>query len=356
MKILVLSRYNRAGASSRYRYYQYVPFLQEQGALVTVVPLLGDTYLQRFAAGLTTPLRYILQAYGRRLTQLVQVRRYDLLWLEAEALPWVPAPFEALLYKLGVPYVVDYDDAIFHRYDRHPSWIIRQLLGTKIDRVMRSAALVIAGNDYLAQRAYRAGASRVEILPTVIDLGHYAITPQPHNTIFTIGWIGSRSSAAYFNEIRPALQALCQCANIRIRTVGAPTFALEGVPLEAKSWCETTEVQELQQFDVGIMPLRDSPWERGKCGFKLIQYMACARPVIGSPVGVNTQIIEHGVNGFLATSTSEWIQAVQRLMHDPTLRQRMGAAGRAKVEEHYCLQVTAPKLAQLFREVIATQG
>jgi glycosyltransferase involved in cell wall biosynthesis len=355
MQILLLSRYSRMGPSSRYRFYQYVPVLQAQGCAVTPAPLLDDIYIQRLYAGQPMPWRHVLRAYGQRVAHLFGSRRYDLLWLEAEALPWAPAWMEALLLTAGIPYVVDYDDALFHRYDQHHAGVVRRLLGKKIDRVMRRAALVTVGNDYLAERACRAGATRVEILPTVIDLHKYAVTPQPHNDVFSIGWIGSRSTAMHLKTIQPALRAICQSAGVRVIAIGAPACELEGVWFETKRWDEVTEIQELQKFDVGIMPLPDSPWERGKCGFKLIQYMACARPVVGSPVGVNRQIIEDGINGFQATSMTEWIRAFQLLMRDTALRQRMGEAGRVKVEQYYCLQVTAPKLMQLLHEAQTTK-
>lgn len=116
-------------------------------------------------------------------------------------------------------------------------------------------------------------------------------------------------------------------------------------------WSEVTEVQEMQHFDVGIMPLPDEPWERGKCGFKLIQYMACARPVVGSPVGVNCKIIKHGVNGYLAETNDEWIQALLGLKENKEHRQRMGEAGRELVEKEYSLQVTAPQLVEMLQRV-----
>jgi glycosyltransferase involved in cell wall biosynthesis len=327
-----------------------MPSLQEQSCTITVAPLLDDTYIQHLYARQRVPLWRIVRAYGQRVWRLLRARRYDLIWLEYEALPWIPAWLERLLYTSGVPYVVDYDDAMFHRYDQHTRSVVRWLLGTKIDGVMRAATLVIVGNAYLARRAQQAGATRVEILPTVVDLDKYPLTPHPDNSILTLGWIGSPSTSRYLECIRPALQEICRDGTVRVVAVGAKASTLTGLPLEVKPWCEDTEVRELQQFDVGIMPLGDSVWERGKCGFKLIQYMACARPVIGSPVGVNQQIIEHGHNGFQASSTAEWIQAAQILKRDKALRQRMGAMGRAKVEQSYCLQVTAPRLLQLLRE------
>jgi glycosyltransferase involved in cell wall biosynthesis len=133
--------------------------------------------------------------------------------------------------------------------------------------------------------------------------------------------------------------------------IGDPRLRMDGVPLEAVEWSDETEIDEMLRFDVGIMPLLDSPWERGKCGHKLIQYMGCSRAVVASPVGINRQIVEDGVNGFLASDLSGWVDALARLRSDEPLRRSMGAAGREKVEKLYCLQVTAPRLAGLLEEI-----
>jgi glycosyltransferase involved in cell wall biosynthesis len=291
-------------------------------------------------------------AYLKRISLILQSKNYDLIWIEKEALPWIPGSLETLLLRSQVPYIVDYDDAAFHRYDQHRLSRIRKLLGQKIDHVMRQACLVIVGNDYLAERAARAGAKYIEILPTVVDLQRYPLIDFPQNPIFTIGWIGSPLKANdYLKAIEPALRVICQEGKARVIAIGASDIKLEGVPLEIKLWCEATEVEEIQQFDVGIMPLSDTPFERGKCGLKLIQYMASSLPVIGSPVGVNSKIIVHGVNGFQASSISEWIGAFDKLRNDPTLRKKMGQAGRKIVESHYSLKVTAPKLADLILKI-----
>ncbi|WP_250124292.1 glycosyltransferase family 4 protein [Chroococcidiopsis sp. CCMEE 29] len=350
MKVLFLSRYGNLGASSRYRSYQYLPYLSEQGFDISVASLMDNAYLQRLYSRKPTLPLPIIHSYWRRVYLLIRSHRYDLIYLEKEAFPWVPAWLEGLFFKSGVPYVVDYDDALFHRYDRHTSSLVKQLLGQKIDRVMHRAKLVIAGNNYLAERAKRAGAKRVEILPTVVNLELYPPAPICKNPVFTIGWIGSPVTSRYLTEIYFALREVCKDRTARVVAIGAGPLELKDLPLEIKPWSEATEVKEMQQFDVGIMPLPDSPWERGKCGFKLIQYMACARPVIASPVGVNCKIVDHQINGFCASSTEEWIQAFQVLKNDWVLRQRMGEAGRVKVEAKYCLNVTAPQLSQLLRE------
>ena len=353
MRILLLTRYGPLGASSRYRSYQFLPSLREQGFEIEVVPLLGDAYLRALYAREGVSRWRAATAYGRRVARLLQSRQFDLVWLEKEALPWLPSAIEAPLLAAGARYVVDYDDALFHRYDQHPSRAVRALLGRKIDRVMRGAALVIAGNRYLAGRAHAAGARRVAVLPTVIDLERYPPAPNTENGAFTIGWIGTPVTARlHLETIRQSLEAFCAGGTGRLLIIGSGDLGWR-VPVEVRAWAAETEVADLQEIDVGIMPLPDSPWERGKCGFKLVQYLACGRPVIGSPVGVNDEIIEPGVNGFKATTPEEWIGALDTLRSDRALRRRMGAAGRGLVERAYCLQVTAPILADHLRDAAA---
>lgn len=350
MKILLLSRYDNLAASSRYRFQQYLPYLKREGIEVTVAPLLGDWYVQRLYAGHRGNYAALGRAYLNRLWRLLGGRKFDLIWVHMETFPWLPAWFEVALMKVAPRYVVDYDDAWFHHYNLHSSRAVRWALGRKIDAVMRRAALVVAGSRYIADRARQTGASRVEIVPTVIDLDNYPLTPQPDNPVFTIGWIGSPCSDQWLRTIRPALQEVCREGNTRVVAIGAGNTGLEGLPVEVKVWSEETEIEELRRFDVGIMPLADSPFARGKCGFKLIQYMASARPVVASPVGENVKIVADGVNGFLANTQEEWVRALKQLRADAALRRRMGEAGRARVEQHYCLQVTAPRILQLLRE------
>jgi glycosyltransferase involved in cell wall biosynthesis len=353
--VLFLTKYARNGASSRYRTFQYVPWLEQAGIHCQVMPLFDEAYLtHRYQSGRGHVVD-VLRAFLRRLSALITVRRFDLVVVEKEVLPYFPALPERWLGWLSVPYMVDYDDALFHQYDHHKNRAIRHLLGRKIARVMRGAQLVTAGNSYLADYAYRAGAMHVEILPTVIDLERYprAFAARPPNGPFTIGWIGSPSTAKYLQAIAPALAEVCAGGKGHVRLIGSGPIELPGVPVEVLPWDETTEVSNMQQFDVGIMPLPDEPWERGKCGFKLIQYMACGLPVVASPVGVNSEIVEHGVNGFLATTPTDWIQALNALLLDVDLRRHMGQAGRKKVEQVYSLQVTGPRLADLIKSAVS---
>jgi glycosyltransferase involved in cell wall biosynthesis len=345
MKVLAFPRYDALGASSRVRLLQYLPRLAGGGVETRVKPLLGDVYLRRKYAG-RAPWAQILAAYATRLRDLLQKdSSVDALWIEKELWPWAPAWLERLFWG-RVPVALDFDDAIFHNYDLHPNPVVRRLYGRKIDSLMRHASLVLAGNDYLAARARDAGATRVEVLPTVVDLDRYALATRPPadpSAPVVIGWIGSPATAAYLAQLAVPLAALAARRPIELRVIGA-NATIPGVRTVHVPWTEAGEVAALQACDIGVMPLADSPWERGKCGYKLIQYMACGLPVVASPVGANGVIVREGVDGFLASTAQQWEDALARLAADPALRTRLGLSGRARVETEYSLQANTSRL------------
>lgn len=346
-RLLFLTKYSRAGASSRYRTFQFLPFLQEAGLDCEVAPLFDDRYLAtKYAVGRAHPID-VARALCRRLLDLLRVRQFDLLVLEYELLPYVPAWTERLLAHYGVRYAVDYDDALFHQYDQHRRKLVRSVLGNKIATVMRGARLVTAGNEYLADYAANAGAKWVEQVPTAVDLRKYTPRAMGNGRTVTIGWIGSPATAKYLEAVAGPLAQVCRDTGARVRLVGAGAATLPGVPLDVLAWDEATESLDIAEFDIGIMPLADGPWERGKCGFKLVQYMACGVPVVASPVGVNRRIVEDGVHGLLANSAQEWVQALTNLVQDAALRVRMGVEGRRRIENFYSTQVVAPRLVRL---------
>lgn len=357
IRVLALTRYSVLGASSRLRFMQYFNVLQEGNIQIKWCPLFDDVALaskyQRGQYKLTTTLASYLQRIGVMLKR----HAFDVLWIEKEALPWCPTWLEAALLR-GVPYVLDYDDAVFHNYDLHRLGIVRNLFGKRLDHLMANATLVVCGNDYLAKRALNAGATLVKRLPTVIDLNHY-----PHQAVQErfdsdglprIVWIGSPSTVKYLGLLNQSLQSLEMRRPFVLRVIGA-NFMLEGVRVECVPWSEATEVSAISECCMGIMPLLDSAWERGKCGYKLIQYMACSLPVVASDVGVNAEIIQDGVNGFLAQSSEKWTDCMLRLLDDSSLRHQMGLLGRQRVENHYCVQKTGPEMVEwLSQSVVST--
>ena len=352
LRILLLSRYTRLGASSRLRFFQYLPYLEDKGFSFTIRPFFGDNYLAGLYDG-KMPVFSVLKSYIARFATILNAQRFDAIWMEAELFRWLPAWIEEALYPSVVPLVLDYDDAIFHWYEAQRFPGVSRLLGQKINRIMEKADLVIVGNDYLGSYAHSAGARRVEKVPTVVDIDRYFVPVRDRSRSLTVGWIGTPATAKFLFRIAKVLQEIVNVFGVRIVAVGANPQQIQGLPVEIRAWQENTEVADIQDFDIGLMPLPDEPYERGKCGYKLIQYMACVKPVVASPVGVNKEIVRHGENGFFATTTDEWIDALSRLLEDPQLRVRMGQAGRSTVESEYSLQVQAPRLEGMLRSVIS---
>jgi glycosyltransferase involved in cell wall biosynthesis len=345
------------GSSSRVRFFQYIPYLKSLGWRVDISPFLGDPYLHRLYVDNIRDRKLIFVSYAKRISELLRWNNYDLLWIEKELMQWIPAWLEAFMLKTyGVRYVVDYDDAIFHNYDCHPSRVIKVLYGKKIKTLMAGSSCVFAGNDYIAQYAQQAGAKRIEIIPSVVDMDRYEVgvkgSYEEDNSSFCIGWIGSPSTAKYLKTIELPLAMLAKKRNVELCIIGAPNAPVSGLPVRHVAWSELTEVNEISLFDVGVMPLSDTPWERGKCGFKLIQYMASGKPVIASPVGVNKIIVKNGVNGFLADSHSDWHSSFERLYLDRALGMKMGAVGREGVKENFSLQVMAERVSKILKDLI----
>ena len=352
----MFSRYGRRGASSRLRMFQYARYLQEKGIAAAELSFFDDDYLTRLYEGMQTNAS-TAKAYLRRAAQMRGAKDADLLWIEKEALPWMPWLLEHFILPSGVPIVTDYDDAVFHSYDLNRSSLVRRLLGRKIDKLMATSTLVMAGNSYLAERARMAGASQIEIVPTVVDIHGYSVRgdrraePTPR-----IGWIGTPSTwTAFMTPLTRVLTETAAAEGARLLVVGAGKAAASHPMLENRAWTEETEAASIQDMDIGVMPLTDTPWARGKCGYKLIQYMACGLPVVASPVGVNAEIVKHGVNGFLATTEAEWRAALVTLLRNPDLRRKLGAEGRRKVEAQYSLQIWGPRVARMLK-CVAQRG
>jgi glycosyltransferase involved in cell wall biosynthesis len=356
MRVLALPRYERDAASTRQRFLQYEPHLREAGISVDFAPLLDNDHLHRINRGEGRSITSAARAYARRVRHLFQARRYDALWIYCELFPYLPGMFELIGPMLGKPILYDCDDAIFHNYDRSPNAAVRALLAGKLEPLLRRAAACACGNAYLRDYAARFCDNSV-ILPTVVDTEAYV--PRPRATTASdrpplIGWIGSPSTWINVRPLLPILNSLVDSGRARVRVVGAGSQAEQDQfpGLEMVDWSEASEILEVQNMDIGIMPLIDLPFQRGKSGFKLIQYMACALPAVASPVGVNSEIIVPGETGYLAGSNEEWEATLGRLLDDTDLRRRMGEAGRQRAEEHYSLAVHGPRLVALLRSVV----
>tara|TARA_R100000935_G_scaffold19518_1_gene37508 strand:+ start:20447 stop:21517 length:1071 start_codon:yes stop_codon:yes gene_type:complete len=354
MKVLALTKYSRIGASSRLRTLQYLPLLEEQGFEFTVQSLFDDDYLKNLYSRNVRSKAVLGNLYSKRLLTLFTVKNYDVIWIEKEISPYLPAFAEKALALLGIKYVVDYDDAIFHNYDLSNNKLVKFFLANKIDKVMKNASYVLAGNSYLAERARWAGAKKIQLLPTVVDHLKYKKNNRSDQNVLTVGWIGSPSTQKYVIEILPELLAAYQEYPFRLLLVGATadiSNELIGLDVDIRDWHEQTEADLIGLMDIGIMPLKDGPWEKGKCGYKLIQYMACEVPVIASDVGVNSEVIEGDAAGLLARKQSDWSQALLKLLASAELRRNYGKAGRAIVENKYSIEAQLPVLTKVLNSL-----
>ncbi len=346
LKLLILTRYDETGASSRHRFYNYVNYLETNGIICDIKPLFDKEYLE-CAYSNSSRVSAIIKCYARRFKDLFNTKEYDLVLIEKELFPFLPAWFESYFYLSRLNYIVDYDDAIFHRYDQHKNKLIRLLFSEKIVCIMKGAVSVISGNKYISDYAYTHAQKDRVIIPTVVETDLYNQVLIKKNKQFTIVWIGTQSTAKYVEDVSDAIKEVCIKTNGKFVMIGAKAN-LPGIPVDFIEWSEDTEIRYLKSSHVGIMPLRDSHWERGKCGFKIIQYMASKIPVVASPVGVNSDIVKDGVNGYLATTVDEWVDCLFKVYNDTN--DSMGIEGYKNIVSNYSFSHTAPILLELLKE------
>jgi glycosyltransferase involved in cell wall biosynthesis len=341
---LVPALYDTA-PGQRFRMEQWAPYLCERGIDVEFRAFeceeLHDTIYR--PGGAAKKARLIGRAIGRRIGQVRSASRHDVAYVFREAALVGPALFERWIRHLGVPIVFDFDDAVFERYVSPSNGCVSLIkCPGKIRTICRIASHVMAGNPYLESYARQVNA-HVTMVPTTIETSVYTVgAPRPAADVPVVGWSGSYSTVQHLDGLRTALVTLAGARGFRLRVIGTPRLDLPGVDVEASAWRAATEVEDLRAIDIGVMPLPDDRWSRGKCGLKALQYMALGIPVVCSPVGVNRDIIQHGQNGLLAATDEEWVGCLTSLLESAELRTRLGLAGRATVEQRYSAQVQAP--------------
>jgi len=343
IRVLGFALYGELAASTRHRLSQFRPRLIDHGIDLTVTHLLGDDYLRSRFGGTSVPWASILRSAVHRIDVLLRDHSYDRAIVHCETLPFVPELIERAM--LRVPYMYDFDDAFFAKYRVGRFSALSPILGGKFDGVIERASCVSAGSRVLLSFASRLNRAS-HLMPTVVDVRRYPAKTSYRSDSFNIGWIGSPSTAKYLEILKAPLQAVAREFAVCLTVIGATAPRIEGVDVVSIPWSEATEASAIREFDVGVMPLLDDEWSRGKCAFKLIQYMACGVPVVASPVGANTDVVTADC-GFLASSTDEWSEAFRRLRDDSAMRERLGSEGRRRVVSHYSLDVAAPKMADL---------
>ena len=344
MRVLFLTLYPEPAASPRYRVLQYVPFLRENGVDCTVACALRpeeyEKYTEKARAG--QAFSYHFHETQRRVWQVLRCRRYDIVFLQKAITSAYIKRMSSLLSWRAKRVVYDIDDAVNLAPPHALPGFWRRFEDTgQINKVMARADLVIAGNEWLGRVAEAAG-GRAEVLPTVVDTDRFV--PADHAPeVYRIGWIGNPSTT---ENLGPVADVLASVERVALRIVGADPARVSIAGAEFRPWSLDSEVAELQQFSVGIMPLPKTEWSRGKCALKAIQYMACGVPCVATPFGAVCDMIQHEENGLLADSDAEWRTALERL------RDRLGQAARATVEERYSLRTAAPRMLELLESVM----
>ncbi len=353
MRVLFVVPHPIEGPSSRFRVYQYLPYLEAQGIVCDVRPFVGsDTVNELYRDGNTArKVALTLSGLGGRMTDIARARRYDIVFILREAFALGPPWIEFALARAGKAMVFDFDDAIYLPSLAYRNAIDRLRDWTKPARVIARADTIIAGSDYLADYARKTATGTVEVLPTVVDHNVYRPRPDKRSDTVTLGWIGTPRGSSYVADMMPVFKSLSvRHPGLRMVFIGCAPFHTEGLPIEFRDWALAREPQDIAEFDIGIMPLTDDEETRGKCGFKLIQYMSSGVAAVGSPVGANNQILEDGVSGLLADSLDDWHAALDRLVGDEALRTRLTQAGRTRAMTHYSLQATAPRMLRILEE------
>lgn len=339
----------------RFRFEQYIPFLEQHGYDCHFSILLNEKDDKTFYSKGNYIGKSIifLKSLAIRTRDWLRMNNYDIIFVFREALVTGSVFFEKKFSRSRAKMVFDFDDAIWLQTVSESNKKLAFLKNaSKTEDIIRLCDLIFAGNDFLAQYAKQYN-SNVVIVPTTIDTESYQTQRGPETGKICIGWSGSFSTIEHFETAVPALKKIKEKFGDKVyfKVIGDGSYYCKELETQGIPWKAATEVKDLSEINIGIMPLPDTEWARGKCGLKGLQYMALAIPTLMSPVGVNTEIIQQGINGYLPAREEEWVAILSELIEDRQLRERIGAAGRKTVEEHYSVDAWKSKYLELFENL-----
>lgn len=354
---IVQHRWDRS-PGQRYRCEQYIPYLQQAGFECVYSPILATeqedkdfyspgNYIRKF-------ILFLLGAY-RRLKDVIRAGQFPVIYIYREAFMTGTTVFEKLLKRSGAKVVYDFDDAIWNhdvsRANKTLGWLKRP---EKTNDIIALSHLVIVGNQYLAQHSKQFNPN-VVVVPSTIDLNYYRVPGKKENEKVVIGWSGSLTTIEHFKPAIPVLKRIKERygSKVEFRVFGAEDYTNEELNIKGILWTPRNEVEQIAAFDIGIMYLPDNEWTRGKCGMKGLQYMALEVATVMSAVGVNNDIVQQGVNGFLAATEDEWFEKLSLLVESKELRTTLGKAGRKTIEEKYSCQALHATYVNHFESLIA---
>jgi glycosyltransferase involved in cell wall biosynthesis len=339
--------------SQRFRFEQYLKLLQSEGFTTDLKPFLSEKdWAPLYKEGAYVRKAFsMIRSFWKRFLLLFRLRKYDMIFIHREASMIGPPIFEFIIAKiLRRKYIYDFDDAIWlPNYSESNAKFHRLKAYGKVRKIAAWADQVVTGNSFLADYAKKYN-PKVRVIPTTIDLKnvHNQRSEQQEDTV-RIGWTGSHTTMQYLPMLLPVLKELQKKYPIKFRVISnhPPDLPLEC--LEYVPWNKETEIEDLAQIHIGVMPLEDSIWAKGKCGFKGLQYMALQIPAVMSDVGVNSEIISNGKNGFLCVTETDWLTALERLIKDIELRNTIGKAGLETVKKRYSVAATKKHYLDLFQ-------
>lgn len=354
MKVLFLTQYPRQGPSSRYRVYQMVPWLEANGVECEVRSLVSEQdYGWMRGRGRYAAKTWLMgKSWVSRLIQILRSSRYDVVYVLKTAFPLGPPLFETLASRVKCPFVVDYDDAIFLHRDSVDHAFLDGFKATHhFNRILRLADGVIVPNDFLREHSLRYNQCVLKV-PEAEDTERLRPRgPHRNDGDVIVGWVGSPSTASYLDLIEPALRRICSdYPQVRCRFIGG-NWTAPGIRSEYVPWTLEREVENLQSLDIGLMPLTDTDWSRGKSGCKLRQYMSVGVPSVASRVGYNCELVLDRSHGLLVSNTEdEWYDALAELIESSDQRNRIACAARQRVEEEFTIE----KIGPVFKEALHT--
>ncbi|MGL6115878.1 MAG: glycosyltransferase family 4 protein [Cetobacterium sp.] len=344
IKILILTNYYQEGPSSRYRSFNYKKYFEKNNIEAEYLPLFRNGYIEKLYSGKKISFFSKMVDILKRILYLIgNKNKYTHIIIETELIKYLPYIIEEKLLK-GISYSLDFDDNPKSQYTKNI--ILKRIYGNKIEKLCKKAKFVTVGNNWYFEELKT---NNLIYLPTVIDLDKYTRMKKiEEKKEIKIVWIGSKSTLKYLQIIEKPLKNLSKKYQIKLKIIGGK-IELKDIALEYNEWSEDTEVDNILDGDIGIMPLYDTFWEKGKCGFKLIQYMACGLPVVASPSPANVEIIENKKNGYICETEDEWYNYLEVLILNSNLRKKMGEEGRKKIEKKYSYQVYGEKYANILR-------
>ncbi len=341
-RVLAFTVKPRESADTRYRILQYETLAKQDGILIDHRSLMDATYFQWQTKNTHLLLRtlfYPVLLAMRFWQVLFQAPKYDAVWISREMAPFGPPILEQLLVRTSKRVILDVDDAL-HVSEKASSRLIPRLLrdNRKFARMAHAYSAIICGSRNLADY-YCQYSANVSVVPTAVDADRYAGIIRVPSPVVRIGWIGTPLNRHNVEILRPALTQLARERRFELVLVGLNEILDWHLPaVRYVEWNLQEELTFFAHFDIGVMPLEDSAFARGKCAFKLIQYMAAGLPVVASPVGANCEVVQDGTNGFLARTDEDWASKLRQIIDDAGLRERMGANGRAVVRKSYSAQ------------------